>query len=229
VNGPALAIEMSQRGGSIAIGDGTRPPQARALPSSEKDRSDPLMAAIDALARDARVAPGELSAIVVSAGPGGFTGLRVSVTAAKLLAETLDRPLVAVPSALVAAAGTDRTGRTIVALASKRETAWITVVEGRGRDVAIVGEPGIRTASEIDFAALGVSTLLADEFAPPAIVERARSSDVTVLPPRFHAESCLEVGLAMLQRGELADPVSLAPLYPREPEAVTLWRERHGE
>jgi hypothetical protein len=33
----------------------------------------------------------------------------------------------------------------------------------------------------------------------------------------------------MLERGEIADPGTLTPLYPREPEAVTLWRERHGE
>lgn len=229
MNGPALAIEMSQRGVSIAIGDGTRAPQVRALPSSERDRSDPLLAEIDALAREVGVAPRGLGAIIVSIGPGGFTGLRISVTAAKLLAAMLARPLVAVPSALVAAAGTDRTGRTIVALASKRESAWITIVEGQGRDVAIVGAPGIRTASEIDVAALGASALLADEYVPAAMVERAKAAGAAVISPRFRAEACLEVGLAMLQRGELADPVSLAPLYPREPEAVTLWRERHGE
>ncbi|MEY3027623.1 MAG: hypothetical protein RLZZ238_2520, partial [Planctomycetota bacterium] len=28
--------------------------------------------------------------------------------------------------------------------------------------------------------------------------------------------------------GRTVDPLALTPIYPREPEAVTKWRERHG-
>ena len=42
-----------------------------------------------------------------------------------------------------------------------------------------------------------------------------------------HGEWWLLAQLA-LSRGDTVDPMKLSAIYPREPEAVTKWRERHG-
>ncbi|MDZ4829344.1 MAG: tRNA (adenosine(37)-N6)-threonylcarbamoyltransferase complex dimerization subunit type 1 TsaB [Phycisphaerae bacterium] len=224
----ALAIEMSQRHGSIAVGDNRGVQQSRAFASAGSNDEDTLMPAIDDLVRAAALTPQDLGAIIVSIGPGGFTGLRVAVTTAKLLAECLAIPLVGVPSALVAAAAASNSGPRIVALASKRDSSWFSVVEGDGASVRLRGTPQVVDATSAFKFFSDVRTLLADEYVPEPIVDLARRAGVLLEVPRFEAEACLDVGLAMLGREELADSAQLTPIYPREPEAVTLWRERHG-
>lgn len=224
----ALAIEMSQRHGSIALGDERGVQQVRAFATGGSNDEDPLMPAIDEVVRAAGLTPQDLSAIIVSIGPGGFTGLRVAVTTAKLLAECLAIPLVGVPSALVAAAASSNAGPRIVALASKRDSSWFSVVDGNGAGVRLRGTPRAVDATSAVELFSDVRTLLADEYVPEPIIDAARRAGVLLETPRFQADACLSVGRAMLGRNELADSAQLTPIYPREPEAVTLWRERHG-
>src|SRR6185503_2284284 len=61
-------------------------------------RGADLLVAIDRLCREAGVAPGELDAIAVGAGPGSFTGLRIGMATAKGIAFAANRPLWAVSS-----------------------------------------------------------------------------------------------------------------------------------
>jgi tRNA threonylcarbamoyladenosine biosynthesis protein TsaB len=233
---PLLAIEMSQRDGSVAFGvDATTIAVERFASGGSRD-DDPLFPAIDRLLRSRSARPCDLGAIAVSVGPGGFTGLRIAVTAAKTMADALDIPVIAVPSALVAADGAmqrdPQGGGWLVALASKRTTSWWTTVVAAGDALQIVGEPAIREASELVAAAPAdhpIRTMLADEFVHADALAVARAAGWLIETPRFAAESCWRQGRAMLRRGEFADRVTLAPLYPREPEAVTLWRERHGD
>jgi tRNA threonylcarbamoyladenosine biosynthesis protein TsaB len=65
------------------------------LPATERSAKT-LAPAIDAILRERNWEPRELSLIVVVRGPGSFTGLRIGVTTAKMLALALDCPLVSV-------------------------------------------------------------------------------------------------------------------------------------
>src|SRR6185295_10090138 len=134
-----------------------------------------LLPAIDRLFRRAGLSPADLrgGAVAVSAGPGGFTGLRIAIAAAKMLAETLQVRLIGVPSALVAAEAHAGEGPIIVALACKNETFWCTrlersAVNGHAGDSrvatrpwGIVGEPGIVHPTSFD--PRGVKSIIADE------------------------------------------------------------------
>ncbi|MCA9297968.1 MAG: tRNA (adenosine(37)-N6)-threonylcarbamoyltransferase complex dimerization subunit type 1 TsaB [Phycisphaerales bacterium] len=167
---------------------------------------DDLMPAID------RLRPGAFDRIAVSVGPGGFTGIRVACTVANMIAEVTGCGRVAVPTALVVAQGDDR--RVGVALASKRETSHVTVIE-RG---VIIG------ASVIDAEALpDVEAIYADQFIDESFRDVARARGVEILEPRYGPAEC-----AAIARG--LDPVEvILPIYPREPEAVRKWRELHPE
>ncbi|MDR1013080.1 MAG: tRNA (adenosine(37)-N6)-threonylcarbamoyltransferase complex dimerization subunit type 1 TsaB [Lactobacillales bacterium] len=64
----------------------------------KKSHSITLMPAIDQLFKIVNWLPEQLAKIVVSAGPGSYTGVKIAVTTAKTLAYTLNRPLVAISS-----------------------------------------------------------------------------------------------------------------------------------
>ncbi|MEO0716061.1 MAG: hypothetical protein AAFY58_03615, partial [Planctomycetota bacterium] len=63
-----------------------------------------------------------------------------------------------------------------------------------------------------------------DRFCPEAWRARAGEMGVEVVPPTFSAAAVLEASADM----QWVDAEGLAPIYPREPEAVRVWRERHG-
>jgi tRNA threonylcarbamoyladenosine biosynthesis protein TsaB len=67
-------------------------------------RGADLLVAIDQVCRQAELAPTELDAIAIGAGPGSFTGLRIGMATAKGIAFAAGRPLWAVSSLAALAA-----------------------------------------------------------------------------------------------------------------------------
>lgn len=226
--GAFLAIELSQRSGSVALrASHDAPADERDVPPSD-DRADHLMHSIDALFARRGLGPRDLAAIAVSEGPGGFTGLRVACATALALADATGCRLVAVPSAVVAARTAMRDGSwhagdgamATVITASKGTDAWRTVV--RIEDgMPVESEAGLATpASGV------VGALFVDGHADPAWAAAATEA---VHAARWTAGACLEAGEWMLRRMGPAQPRGrLCPRYPRPPEAVTLWESRHG-
>ncbi len=94
-NSRILAIETSQTAGSIALLLGGQLVAETKLPATERSAKT-LAPAIDATLRTANWEPASLELIVVVRGPGSFTGLRIGVTTAKMLALALDCPLISV-------------------------------------------------------------------------------------------------------------------------------------
>jgi len=204
------------------------------------------MPAIDAAVREVGAAPREIDAVIVSCGPGGFTGLRMAVAAAKAIALVTQCRLVALPSAVVAARSWQGTSREVlVALAGKGRDAWISRVsrmedEGcRVIDAAIMDAAAlealvrrVETASMDERTARGGGVvMLADEFLPVELAACADRLGVAREPLSLSPRACMLEGLARLS-GEQTDAVvtadALLPIYPREPEAVRLWRARAG-
>jgi tRNA threonylcarbamoyladenosine biosynthesis protein TsaB len=84
-----LALIESRAGGAQVLGERRH---------DTSGRGADLLVAIDELCRTAGVAPGELDAVAVGAGPGSFTGLRIGMATAKGIAFAAGRPLWAVSS-----------------------------------------------------------------------------------------------------------------------------------
>jgi hypothetical protein len=74
----------------------------------------------------------------------------------------------------------------------------------------------------------GVDRLIADEHLPASWVRACDRHGIRRLPLGLDAAALLTVGLRMLSQGRITPPQALVPLYPREAEAVRLWRARHG-
>lgn len=191
-----------------------------------------LLPAIDRLCTRAGIGPDGIDRVAVSAGPGGYTGLRIAIVAAQSIAEgatarraSQGRPpcrAVAVPSVLVVARRVDpAAGPFLIALASKGRTAWVTAFDRAG---AAADEGGLLDADGVErlASATGAGRLVADRFLPDEIRERAEALGLRLEAPVFDPAACLEVSLAFPD----LDPALLRPVYPREAEAVRKWRER---
>lgn len=147
----------------------------------------------------------------------------------KMIAEAAGCACVAVESARVVMASllrerkfVETEGGVAVALASKGDSAWVDVF-GRSGERLSDWSSGVRTAFDIPaLAALGVRTLVSDQFLPAVMRAAADAAGMQVVPPIFDARAVVELAAV----GAPVDPTMLNPLYPREPEAVTLWRKR---
>ena len=226
-----LAIEVSQRQAGVAVSDNQGNVYVEALRGDTR-HDDDLMPAIDRLCTTNAITPDAIQAVGVSIGPGGFTGLRIAVTTAKMLALiNPDVQIAAIPSALVAAHSTtipDSALNIAVILAGKRETAWVTRCTRKSADQpwSIDETPGLISAAEFNIDDIDV--VLADEHQPDAFIKHIAAQQRPIMAPSFDPEACLRLAHTALEHGHTIDPLELAPLYPREPEAVTLWNERHG-
>lgn len=188
---------------------------------------DDLMAAIDRLMGRLALKPRDLRRVAFSSGPGGFTGLRIAAAVVKGICEVTGAEAYAVPTALGVWGGTPRDVRTthavVVCLAWKRQDVW--------REVFPAGVEGGRAAAarraelvSLDHLLRGVPTpavLVMDHELESQVRERL-GPDVRILSPSFDAAAIAEASLSMAP----TDLLSLAPMYPREPEAVRKWKSR---
>lgn len=224
-----LAIETSQRQGGVALQGSSGDIRTESLQHAGR-HADDLIPAIDRLMASAGRTFTDLAAVAVSIGPGGFTGLRIGITTARMIAEVRGVGVIPVPTAAVVAERIEEPGPILVALASKRESCWVTHFERGGDDHWMMsGTPGAATEATIDLT--GIHLLVGDVYLPAGIRARCEQAAVPVLPPTFDPAACLHVAQRMWSRdaGLAVDPATVMPLYAREPEAVALWRGRSAE
>ena len=232
-----LAIETSGRRAAVALGRASDEagPAVREVARSRRHNLE-LMPTVAALCQERGVTAAELSAVVVSLGPGSFTGLRVGVAAAQMLGLTTSCELVGVPTIEALACNIPerlRAEPVAACLSSKRGWTYAAVYA----DGAV-----LRPAEGVAFDALLAEAGEGDEAGPrptALLGERLReqlekhaavdASSVECLEgehAEVRAEHVFTLGLAKWQRGETEEPDRLRPIYGREPEAVRLWRQR---
>lgn len=98
-----LALDTSNQTMSIAVTEASQL-IGEYTTHLKRNHSERLMPAIHQLMEDVEWAPKTLDRLVVAAGPGSYTGLRIGVTIAKTLAYSLNKELAVVSSLEVLAA-----------------------------------------------------------------------------------------------------------------------------
>lgn len=241
-----FAIDCSQRRSHLVLARGAEVFERTFDSTDQRDR-EPFWDELRALFAEAEVTAADITAIAVANGPGGFTGLRVATSFAKGFALARNTPIIAVPSPVLFAASDAARGGAgpwLVALAAKGETAWCTVVSRSDVDAAalVMSEP--RVVERAEFSALaaqihpeeesserglserGEGVLLADEHLGRALAESAANAGLATRALEVNAHAFVREAARRLAMGETIDALRLAPIYAREPEAVTKWRER---
>jgi tRNA threonylcarbamoyladenosine biosynthesis protein TsaB len=215
VAGPGVAL------GNMETGELDQEPLHEGL-----RHDDDLMPAVARLFERNGAEPSQLARVAVSVGPGGYTSLRIAVATAKMLAEATGAEVVAVPSFAVAAwsIGKD-VAPSLLCLASKGENASGVLLPeqtdpgGRGW-IAAARHLGLVDAATV--RELRPRTVIGDQFLPRAMREAAGEIGARVIEPVFAAAFALQIAEDLPP----VDPLALAPVYSREPEAVTQWRKR---
>ena len=101
----SLAIELSQRDGSVLVRAADGRESVRQFASGRRDQ-DALLPAIDDATHSLDKQPSGFQLLAVDIGPGGFTGLRVSIATIQGIAEVSGADVVGIDGAIVAAAST---------------------------------------------------------------------------------------------------------------------------
>ncbi len=215
-----LAIETSARNGSIALGNDHALLAEATLPPPQRHRVE-LMPSIDALCREQQLSPADLDRVCVSVGPGSFTGLRIAVATAKMLAMSLDVQIVPVPTAHVVARDVDPAIAACLAvcLAGKQHTCHVTLFDACDGVWRPSGEPDVMAIDDLLAQAphpLAVAGSVPGEPAQP---------DVLIVEARAHARHVWHLGREL----DPIDPLQLVPVYPRPPEAQEQWEQRYGK
>ncbi len=137
-----LGIDSASSEAAVALLDGDEVLAERRW-TVETNYSRELLGGIDAALAEAGVERGELAAIAVDAGPGGYSGLRSGVATAQGLALALGIPLAGVSRLEAAAFPHLAGGRPVVAThqAGGRRIAWAAYGAGGGGAPAILEAP----------------------------------------------------------------------------------------
>ena len=93
-----LCIETSGKNCSVALFEGLQLVSIREVHSEQFSHSENLHVFIEQVLKESNLQPKAIKAIVISAGPGSYTGLRIGVATAKGLCYGWDIPLIALPT-----------------------------------------------------------------------------------------------------------------------------------
>jgi tRNA threonylcarbamoyladenosine biosynthesis protein TsaB len=228
-DGPKLLlIETSGRIGRVGLAVGPELLAERALDAARRHARD-LTPAVAELLRGRAWRPRDVAGVIVSLGPGSYTGLRVGVMAAKALAYATGCAVLGVPTFHVIANQADAVGLHLEVIAdAQQEKLYVqpfvrTTPAARfapAGELAIV--PGAAWASgrRPDVAVTGPGLSMVERWLPPgtAAADRDRR-DPTI-------GGLLEVGWDRFAAGVRDDPMRLEPIYLRPSSAEEQWDRR---
>ena len=104
-----LAIDTTGVGGSVVVARGGRI-LAEIVHDAARGYAEHVFDLLDEALGAARIGRADIDEFAVVSGPGSFTGLRIGVTTAKILAHALGRPLWAAPTLGLLATGSPGPG-----------------------------------------------------------------------------------------------------------------------
>jgi tRNA threonylcarbamoyladenosine biosynthesis protein TsaB len=225
-----LAIDTSTRRVGVALGSQRGVVASIELGGAAVDgpprHAEQLAPAIEHLVRTADLSLRRLAAIAVAIGPGMFTGLRVGVTTAKVMAQALRIPVIPIPSLdLVAYPLRHTSGRVVLpALDARRNELYYAryrpVPGGLQRD----SEYELATPSDLlaDIDAAGESVIVAGDGALRFRSQFELHELCEVAGPSFAAPSLsalVELGSSRFEREDFTVAADVIPMYLRRSDA----------
>lgn len=200
----AACVHDAEAGGEVA----------RAVLDIGKGHAEQIMAVIGQALGAAGIGYEAIGAVVVSVGPGSFTGVRVGVSAARGLALALSVPAIGVSTleALAAETGRSFPGRPVlVAIGNRPQALYAAAYDGSGAETTAP-----LSASAEDLAGLlgDPDTVLAGSAA--TLVLKAAGGGFDLGPCEATADIAIYAGIAAVRGSSGQAP---RPLYLRPPDA----------
>jgi tRNA threonylcarbamoyladenosine biosynthesis protein TsaB len=216
-----LALECSTSVASVALGRGAALLGEIVLGAGTR-QAETLLPAVDQLLRLADIRRTELEGVVVGAGPGSFTGLRIAAATAKGLVRALDVPLFAYSGLLAAAVSTGVSARPVYTLFdARRGEVYAAGYVVTDRSVEAVMRPAVLELAQLLEVVTAAETVFAGEGAVKH-AEELRGRGGKVLAARAgipRASSLLWLAHNHAADGRIADPTHWQPDYLRASSA----------
>ena len=208
-----LAIETSTDYGSVAIGNGADI-AGEVVIGSRTRHAESLLPAVEFLLATARLTRRDVRGVVVGAGPGSFTGVRVAAASARGLAAGLEVPLYAYSSLAALAADMPVHGTICSVFDARRGEVYAACYERVNATdrLAVVFEPEPMHIDALRARMAGTGVVFTGDGAR----RYADGLGIAPPPPAFpRAVALLRLAAADPQAGLVTDLTAWEPLYLR--------------
>jgi tRNA threonylcarbamoyladenosine biosynthesis protein TsaB len=225
-----LALETATDRASVAVGLPGAEPLEENLAGARRHAAA-LLPMIQSLLRRAGASLDDVSGIVLSDGPGSFTGLRVGAAVAKALVQARGLPLWVAPSLLVRAAGVAREDGLVLAVAGAlRGEVYAAAYRFLPDRIHTELAPSVRHPDQLIDA--GITPAIVVGEAPAeiiAVLERWIGRPV-IGPPAGSPHAGRLLGLVGRAGGarRVEAVAEWEPVYGRPAEAQARWEMMHG-
>jgi tRNA threonylcarbamoyladenosine biosynthesis protein TsaB len=227
-----LALDTATERASIALGEpGSGSTALEENLVGARRHAAALLPMVQELLRRSSATLDDLRGIVLSNGPGSFTGLRVGASVAKALVHARRLPLWTAPSLLVRAAGVGRAGALVLSVANAlRGEVYAAAYRFAPEEIRTELIPSVRRPEDLASGGLVPDIVVGEAPAQVlAILEHWVGRPVIGPPEGSPRASRL---LDLVGRPGGARPVEAArewePVYGRPAEAQARWESVHG-
>jgi tRNA threonylcarbamoyladenosine biosynthesis protein TsaB len=217
--GPLLAIDAATSHGGVALdNDGVL--LAEIAISNTARHSELLLPAVEFALRAGGLTRAELGGVVVGAGPGSFTGVRIAAATARGIAAALEIPLLAYSSLMALAASAARDDEPVCAMFdARRGEVYAACYSFSDAGITTVLAPVAAHVDDVVRMLEGRTALFAgDGAAAYASQLSGRPLPVQLVQPR--AGSLLWLARRYPQDGAVERAASFEPAYIRDTGAV---------
>jgi len=243
-----LAIETSTMLGGIAIADDSAGLIAEVRLNVKSTHSERLMTEINHALQQSGLTVHDIDIFGVAIGPGSFTGLRIGLSTAKGFSYATGKPIVSVPTLEAFAWHLPYCRHPVcIMLDARKGEVYAALFQWTGDGFErLMSEASVNAEKLMEKIMSGIPTLPsaksgAEDFGEERIVfagegallyrnkieamigERAVFAPLEKMIPS--PANVASVGMQKALQGELAEPVSLIPIYIRRSEAEIKW---HG-
>ncbi len=223
-----LLLETSGTRGTVALAEGGTLLGVRHLDETRRHARD-LAPSVQTLLAEQGWRPREVQLVIVSRGPGSYTGLRIGIMAAKAFAYATKCALVALGTfPVIAAQAPPGAGRIVVVADAQKDKVYAQSFE-RAADGTLspVTELAIVPVAAVA-SVVGAGTCLAGPAVAKCAGVSAEGLFVEEAMREPLPETLLRLGLERFRAGECADLWTLEPLYLRPSSAEEQWQARRG-
>lgn len=222
-----LSFDTSNKTLAVALFDQTGILAQRQL-NIKSNHSLTLMPAIDELMKEVSWQPKDLTRIVCAQGPGSYTGIRIAVTTAKMLASTLSIELVGVSSLkLIAGNLPYYDGLLVPVFNARRQNVFCGIYQWEDGNLVNVMEDTHLPMEELLEKLQGKKAMILGDGGDFAELILEKGLEYSKFP---HLN--LPQGAVLAQLGSTGQPVenihSFLPIYLKKVEAEEKWLEKTG-
>ena len=187
--------------------------------ASRQQHGEQLLGRLDELLAEVGAVPTALGGVIVGTGPGSFTGLRIGLATAKVLAHGLSVPLVGVSTTRALAQATDvRAGEVVVSLPAGVADLYVHRFMLNADGANELEPPGLVAGTKALAEAVSDATPIAVDLPAERVGEEAVDRGRRAL--QGLAQALAQLGAAALAAGETDDVATLVPAYVALPRGI---------